>query len=296
MLNGVLVGLATVLAGRAFTNDNAPILVFGTHHKTGTAAVLRLGKSIALTTRDAATFVRVPHNFSGWPRLESPIHSKSPILVIQHSHVRSPPPYDHSCFVHLKRDPVDMVVSGHLYHLRIGTDNLKRRRHRDRAGLPVREPWLHDASPVCPWIVANASLSLFDKLVRARSDWAGVLCSLEWAIGDVREMAACSSSIRTHPRAMEMDISAFGAHPQAAMERIVKFCGGSRWGVDWSAVLKGAATLPFEKLHVNLERERAERLRAYLLSRMLGAHLRAQPSLHAIHNELLSIRRALGYS
>lgn len=186
--------------------DSDRFVAFVSHHKTGTALNSRIVDSLLSIKYDSSS------NPQGWAKVGA---ADGGWVFLKSSHGQSFPPYDPSsvqCLVHQTRHPTDIIVSGYLYHQRIG-------KAKSRCGASLCEKWLYEppkGDPTrshCPRAGGKESYgrSAVELLLQQQQqeedkdneDSSGLLCALEMGLHTVRQMV----------RMMKIDLEYIGVLP-----------------------------------------------------------------------------------
>lgn len=250
-----------------------PLVACTSHHKTGTSLCDHILQAIESADPEGAHFVNpyqqsstIHYDEHSWPHtaeLSNPSYRR--LVLVRNEHVRSLPPQPPTypplrCLVHMVRDPIALVVSAYMYHLRVGTT-------RPHCGDGLCESWLYEPTSLCSFISTNASLGLFDKLQMAQNDEEGLKCQLESSEGTIVQMAQMDALVRQH-RADAITIDLEEWHDfDATLHRVFSFCGLSTLEGAVSKIFKAAMAvndLQRHSVHINTDTEKADRLKSVL--------------------------------
>lgn len=250
-----------------------PLLIVGTHHKTGTALmalVLREAFSVhkKMTggkpsgvmmgyfgnpeTMDAPfAFYYCDHLYSDtWNKTDSSSSDHLPKLVDNHQFFKG-----HYKFVHLVRDPMELVISAYLYH---------------HAGPPDwQEVWLYEQHPLSSYqtILNNSScdpgtrltMSWFD-LLRCLNQKEGLMAEalFQTHFGAVPSMVAAVQHIQgdqKHAQVLQLGLEEFQSGFDETVRRMFEFLGFRPRVVE--SIVRGCA--PFDlRRQSSGEKERNE--------------------------------------
>lgn len=243
-------------------------MIMASHHKTGTSVIRLLASTLAHSF--PSRIAQVDRSDAGkhnhwWPnstavrRALSLKNSADAIAVLINPHARAWPPADYPqvrCLVHLTRNPVDLVVSAYLYHLRLGTSQ-----SRCNGGRILCEAWLYEPTQSCTSLLG---VSHFDKLHLAPNETAGLLCQLERSTNAIREMQNMERDMSRRP-GMGMTMNLDEWHDSnASVHKVCAFCGIADLAERALREYRKAYAQLSTSAHVNQDEDRAMRLRAYL--------------------------------
>jgi len=265
--------------GEVGRSSRAALILFASHHKTGTALNAALARAMVQARPGTVRLINtglgdgVKSRGYWWePAALRSFLEDSPdgVAVGWNEHAYQWPAAEMPavrCLVHDVRDPVSMVVSAYLYHMRIG-------RSRPRCGARLCEDWLYSRQPFqrgdfCDFISTNASLGLYGKLALARCDAEALRCQLAGnTLGTIRQMDHMAASVQDHgPRAITLDLlQDWVADFEGTLLRVLRFCGLDDGFANGTLAAYRTAAVASKGVHVNKDLDRAEAL-ANLLRR-----------------------------
>lgn len=271
---------------------NRPLLIVGTHHKTGTALmalVLREAFSVhkSLTGGKSSGVMMgffgnaerpgAPYAFyycdqlyaDTWNKTDSTSTEHLPKLVDNHQFFNG-----HYKFVHLVRDPVELVISAYLYH---------------HGGPPDwQEVWLYEKHPLSNYktVMTNSScdpkgrteMSWFDVL-RCLNQKEGLLAEalFQTYFGALPSMVAAVKHIHGHheyARVLQLGLEEFQSNFDGTVARMFEFLGFGKREVG--KIVEGCAPFDLQRQSQG-EKERNEHVTAGkfdkgILREIMGAY------------------------